>query len=66
MKFHNYCADLISDEINKYSTINKNAFKPPVSEEVKDIVRRNFTKEIDFYQFCKQRLYNQYHALRLT
>lgn len=55
-----------ADEISRYTTINKNNFKPPVSEEVKDIVRRNFTKEIEFYNFCKQRLHKQYLALRLT
>lgn len=55
-----------SDEISRYNTINKNAFKPPVSEEVKEIVRRNFTKEIEFYEFCKQRLHKQYLALKLT
>lgn len=45
--------------------INRNAFKPPVSEYVKDIVRRNFSREIEFYEFCKDRLYKQYRALRL-
>ncbi|KAF2901601.1 hypothetical protein ILUMI_04588 [Ignelater luminosus] len=53
------------DEISRYNTINRNTFKPPVSEEVKEIVRRNFTKEIEFYQFCKQRLHKQLFALRL-
>lgn len=60
-----YKSLFVSDEISRYTTINKNAFKPPVSEEVKDIVRRNFTKEIEFYQFCKQRLHKQYLALKL-
>ncbi|XP_037718595.1 heparan sulfate 2-O-sulfotransferase pipe-like isoform X2 [Drosophila subpulchrella] len=45
--------------------INKNNFKPPVSEHVKDIVRRNFTNEIEFYQFCRQRLHKQYLAAHL-
>ncbi|TMW44631.1 hypothetical protein DOY81_010292, partial [Sarcophaga bullata] len=45
--------------------INKNNFKPPVSEKVKDIVRRNFTNEIEFYQFCRQRLHKQYLAANL-
>lgn len=52
-------------EINGFRKINKNLFKPPVSEEVKEIVRRNFTKEIEFYQFCRQRLHKQLIALRL-
>lgn len=45
--------------------VNHNAFKPMVSEAVKDIVRRNFTREIEFYQFCRQRLYRQRLALNL-
>lgn len=45
--------------------INHNAFKPMVSEAVKDIVRKNFTREIEFYQFCRQRLYRQRLALNL-
>lgn len=45
--------------------INHNAFKPLVSEAVKDIVRKNFTREIEFYQFCRQRLYKQRLALNL-
>lgn len=55
----------VSDEISRYHPINKNAFKPPVDEKIKDIVRRNFTKEIEFYEFCKQRLHKQYIALKL-
>uniref|UniRef100_A0A1I8P2M4 Heparan sulfate 2-O-sulfotransferase pipe n=1 Tax=Stomoxys calcitrans TaxID=35570 RepID=A0A1I8P2M4_STOCA len=53
----------IYDTSAEYLTkINKNNFKPPVSEQVKDIVRRNFTNEIEFYQFCRQRLHKQYLA----
>ena len=57
---------LFSDEVNAFTRINRNFFKPPVSEEVKDMVRGNFTREIEFYQFCKQRLYKQLRALKLT
>ncbi|XP_018323063.1 heparan sulfate 2-O-sulfotransferase pipe [Agrilus planipennis] len=64
-RFFEGASDVYWNEINKYHTINKNTFKPPVSEEVKDIVRRNFTMEIEFYEFCKQRLHKQYAALRL-
>lgn len=59
-------APFISDEVNSFTRINRNFFKPPVSEEVKDMVRSNFTREIEFYQFCKQRLYKQLRALKLT
>jgi len=44
------------------SKINRNMYKPPVSESVKQILRRNFTNEIEFYNFCKQRLHMQYAA----
>ena len=35
---------------------NQNFHKGFVSEEVKDIVRKNFSREIEFYEFCKKRL----------
>ena len=41
----------------------KNAYKLPVSDEVMSIVRQNFTQEIEFYNFCKQRLLNQYENI---
>ena len=54
-----------ADEVDRFTRINRNLFKPPVREEVKDLVRRNFTREIEFYQFCRQRLHRQLLALRL-
>ena len=56
----------ILDEVQKYSKINRNIYKPPVSEETKKIVRQNFTREIEFFEFCKQRLHKQYMALNLN
>ncbi|XP_037927264.1 heparan sulfate 2-O-sulfotransferase pipe-like [Teleopsis dalmanni] len=44
---------------------NSNPMKPIISEHIKDLVRKNFTREIEFYQFCRQRLHKQYLALRL-
>ncbi|XP_071057470.1 heparan sulfate 2-O-sulfotransferase pipe isoform X2 [Onthophagus taurus] len=64
-KFFEGATDVYYNEIKRYNTINRNMYKPPVSEEVKDIVRQNFTKEIEFYEFCKQRLQKQYYALKL-
>ena len=55
-----------SDQIQKFSKINRNIYKPPVSEEVKMTVRQNFTREIEFFEFCKQRLHKQYLALNLN
>ena len=37
-----------------------NFYKFPVSEDVKAIVRKKFTHEIEFYNFCKQRLESQF------
>ncbi|XP_046807410.1 heparan sulfate 2-O-sulfotransferase pipe-like [Lucilia cuprina] len=43
---------------------NGNAWKPPVSDRIKNMVRQNFSREYEFYHFCKQRLYKQYFALQ--
>jgi dermatan/chondrotin sulfate uronyl 2-O-sulfotransferase UST len=48
-----------------FSKINRNIYKPPVAEATKEIVRKNFTREIEFFEFCKQRLHKQYLALNL-
>lgn len=64
-RFFKGASKIYWDEISRYYPINKNNFKPTVSEEVKNIVRKNFTKEIEFYEFCKQRLHKQYLALKL-
>ena len=37
--------------------------KKHVSEEIKDTIRRNLTNEIEFYEFCKQRLQWQYRHM---
>ena len=37
--------------------------KSPVSEKVMNMVRQNFTHEIEFYEFCKQRLEKQYISI---
>ncbi|XP_019769709.2 heparan sulfate 2-O-sulfotransferase pipe [Dendroctonus ponderosae] len=64
-RFFEGASDVYWNEISRYNPINKNNFKPPVSEEVKELVRKNFTREIEFYEFCKQRLHKQYLALKL-
>ncbi|XP_013171987.1 PREDICTED: heparan sulfate 2-O-sulfotransferase pipe [Papilio xuthus] len=63
-RFFKGALNLYWEELNTFNRINRNAFKPPVSEAVKQIVRANFTREIEFYEFCKQRLYTQLRALR--
>uniref|UniRef100_A0A1Y1M8Q4 Heparan sulfate 2-O-sulfotransferase pipe n=1 Tax=Photinus pyralis TaxID=7054 RepID=A0A1Y1M8Q4_PHOPY len=64
-KFFKGASEIYWEEISRYNTINRNTFKPQVDEKVKDIVRQNFTKEIEFYEFCKQRLHKQLYALKL-
>ena len=54
-----------TDQIQKYSKINRNIYKPSTAEATKDIVRKNFTRELEFFDFCKQRLHKQYLALKL-
>lgn len=56
---------ILSDEVQKFSKVNRNIYKPQVAEKVKDIVRKNFTREMEFYEFCRRRLYMQYAALKL-
>ncbi|CAB3260005.1 unnamed protein product [Arctia plantaginis] len=63
-RFFDGALQLYWEELNTFNRINRNAFKPPVSEAVKQIVRANFTREIEFYEFCKQRLHMQLRALR--
>ena len=54
-----------SDQIQKFSKINRNIYKPKVEEATKVVVRQNFTRELEFFDFCKQRLHKQYLALNL-
>ena len=42
---------------------HKNLHKLPVAQNVRKIMTDKFQHEIDFYQFCKQRLENQYAEL---
>jgi len=57
--------NIFSDEVQIFSKINRNIYKPKTAEATKDIVRKNFTRELEFYDFCKQRLHKQYMALNL-
>lgn len=47
----------------RLSRVNKNKDKRPVSDFTREILRKNLTNEIEFYEFCKQRLYMQYAAI---
>ncbi|XP_075160319.1 heparan sulfate 2-O-sulfotransferase pipe isoform X1 [Haematobia irritans] len=48
---------------DRLSSVNKNNVTRPISEETRMILSRNLTHEIEFYEFCKQRLYLQYNAI---
>ncbi|CAG0894618.1 unnamed protein product [Darwinula stevensoni] len=43
---------------------NKSQFKTKVAADMKRSLRSNFTSEIEFYDFCRQRLFRQYYALK--
>ena len=43
---------------------NENKVKPKVPKDIKKMLATNFTVEIEFYEFCKQRLYRQYMAIK--
>ncbi|XP_047475947.1 heparan sulfate 2-O-sulfotransferase pipe-like [Penaeus chinensis] len=64
-RFFRGARDLYWGEIKRFSKVNRNAFKPSIPERIKEMVRKNFTREIEFYKFCKRRLYKQYAALKL-
>lgn len=44
--------------------VNRNLLKPEVSQDIKDILSKNMTREIEFYNFCQQRLLQQFDAIR--
>lgn len=43
---------------------NKNIYKPKTPGYIKDVLMANFSVEIEFYEFCKQRLERQYLAMQ--
>lgn len=47
----------------RLSRVNRNNITRIVSDETRQLLRKNLTNEIEFYEFCKQRLYLQYAAL---
>ena len=52
-------------EKHKSLTHNRNKFKPFVSELTKKLLRSNFTHEIEFYNFCKEKLKNQVNNIKI-
>lgn len=52
-----------SREVMRERHVNKNIYKPPTPEYIRHILTHNFTMEIEFYEYCKQRLYKQFLAV---
>ena len=50
---------------NSKRNVNKNIFRAEVPEHIRQMVRNNITREVAFYEYCKDRLNRQYLALNL-
>jgi len=50
---------------SKLRDVNRNMFRPTISDKARTILSQNLTREIELYQFVKHRLYKQYIALQL-
>ena len=44
---------------------NKNPFRAKISEETRQILEADFSYEIRFYEFCKNRLKKQFNNLKV-
>nr|XP_036670519.1 heparan sulfate 2-O-sulfotransferase pipe-like [Drosophila suzukii] len=64
-RFFNHARFLYKLHSKAIRNRNRNNRKPHIDPDVREMVRRNFTNEYEFYYFCKQRLYKQYLALQL-
>ena len=70
--FENYIPAYFKDARKIYNgrykrnkdNINKNNFKYYVPEYIKNVIAKNFTKELEFYDFCKQRFQKQLLAIQ--
>merc|ERR1719189_1170527 len=64
--FEHYIPKIFKGSLNIYwETLqgkyeNRNLYKKPLDKKIRDVLQRNFTREIEFYEFCKQRLDRQY------
>ncbi|KAH8373529.1 hypothetical protein KR009_012428 [Drosophila setifemur] len=64
-RFFNHARFLHKLNSHSIRNRNRNHRKPHIDPDVREMVKRNFTNEYEFYHFCKQRLYKQYLALQL-
>ena len=58
--------DMYAQKLKEVRRMSQNFHKGFVSEEVKNIVRANFSREIEFYEFCKERLLLQLKEIRVN
>ena len=49
---------------SSYKNYNRNDFKFHTPNHIKNIVAQNFTQELEFYEFCKQRFQKQLLAIQ--
>lgn len=54
----------VQNIVAKSAKINVNKIKPKVSQNIRNLIKQNFTAEIEFYEYCKQRLLRQYLAIK--
>ncbi|XP_033157890.1 heparan sulfate 2-O-sulfotransferase pipe-like isoform X5 [Drosophila mauritiana] len=45
--------------------VNRNTYRPSLSDKARAVLSQNLTREIELYQFIRHRLYKQYIALKL-
>lgn len=64
-RFFAGASEIYFSDMKEFKEINKNNFKPPMNDETKQLLRKNFTREIEFYEFCKKRLQTQFLAANL-
>lgn len=58
-KFFRGAEALWEDKKVEFRKINQNWHKRKVSDQIRELVAKNMTNELEFYEFCKQRLYRQ-------
>ena len=61
---HSGAREMYEKKFKEVRRMAQNFHKGFVSEEIKNIVRQNFSREMEFYEFCKQRLTLQLDTLR--
>ena len=62
--FFSGAREVYREKFQQVRKMSQNFHKGFVSDEIKEIVRRNFSREIEFYDFCKMRLQVQLDQIR--